>query len=380
MNPFKKLYHWIMSDLFVFFALRPVLKELRLVPDLKKWITAVIENDDESLQETSMKIADLALKDELLPKSDCEHMRFHSILLYQYALWLTKSKRVYMPSDVLVSMLLHTDLPPYKAGDIKYVFDAFAVQLQTPIVSRNGTKHSLLLFCVEPDAISIASIDAEAFLNYHPLDDGEIERLFNESRDGSNSDRRTQAHKLISENLYEWRTDGVVKTYVFSTPPGLTYEECICDTPEDDLNGWSDVLRLIIGLNLYLQSDGRSADIPGEPLAENLVRVAPVDPTVNLFRETELIELAVSREHEWTQVMRALNGTGTPLVGVHIRTGHWRKYQPGKLVNHPLGLEKWIEPTLVHGSGTVGPNTIFSGRIQPVGSKLRVMDPQVASV
>lgn len=88
------------------------------------------------------------------------------------------------------------------------------------------------------------------------------------------------------------------------------------------------------------------------------------------FKDVQLVELAVSREHEWNNVMRALDGTGSPLVGVHIRTGHWRTYRPGVLTHHPLGLKKWIEPTLVHGSGTIDTATVFRGKIQPVGSKI----------
>lgn len=339
------------------------------------WNQAITERNVEGVQKVAEHFATIAEKN-VLANSDKAAMRFNCFFSYSYALWLMNSKRIYAPSQVLVSMLLNTDLPPFKVGEINYVFDAFAVQLEKPLVAKSGFEHSHIIFCVEPDGIAIVSINAKMFDLYTPLAKGELEKLNARRKDrGLPTDKRREFAKQIDENLFVWQEEGsdLIKHYTFTTPPSMTYPECIADFPEADTDGWLDLLRLIIGLNLYLQSDKRNVGTPEKHLEKQ-----SDDPEDKIFEEIGIVDMKLSKDEEWQKVMDAVTGIGPPLVGVHIRTGHWRRYLPGVLKNYPNGLDKWIKPALVHGTGTIDVKTNFMGKIQPVGSSLALPVPDIS--
>lgn len=351
MNIFQKLLAYILADVKITDIFAAWVSHFNLMPDMNEWKDALTTRNRSCIEETSIQFG-LAHQSEIAPEIDKPKLKFLSFFTYTFGLWMIVSKRSFSPSSELVNMLMHTDLPDFKIGEVKYVFEAFAIQLPEPIVEKDGTKHTLLFVVVEEDGFSVTSVDSPTFDGFTPMPEKEFDKLVKRAKDGESF-----AADRLHENMHNWwgDNDPIIKTFIFTASRDSTYEEGLRGHGDDKYyNGWANAYKLIVGLNLYLQTkrgDDIEKDIPYSPTR---------DHDSSLFEDIKQLELAVRPRKVGSGKTELCAPTGRT-VSPHSRIGHWRRYKSSDIQDgHWFG---WVRPCLILGSGST-----FGGVIQKVES------------
>jgi hypothetical protein len=366
MNIIEKIYHFLVADILFYLVNRPALLIHAKGFDVCGWAKALQVGDRESAARFSDCLAELAEQANAVSAVSCNQLITHAVWTHSFAEWVFGSQRIFAPSAELVRMLLNTRFPDVTVGETKHVFDTYVIQLEEPIVSRSGHKHNLIFVTFEEGAVGIVSVQADQFARYQPMPDEKlvdaVARYVASYTKGAVFEGK-DSYDEIRENLWGWRDEknSIADAYCFETSEKHTYLQVAGRHEKSNEDGWLDVLKLIVGLNLYLQTN-RADD--NEAVSKPLVGVEG-DCSL-LLKGATLFELAVgqsSMSHPSISDVELYAGRN---ITPHFRMGHWRHC--AKSLVHPEGLVVWVRPTLVVGHGTMVPplSGITRGLVQRV--------------
>ena len=254
--------------------------------------------------------------------------------------WYFHSKRIFSISGALCEMLLATDLPDFSAEGMKWVSQAFVIQLEKPVTSSVCRKHDFILCSYSPNtkALSIRSYPKE-YEDYEPLGEREKQRV---EKDAENHNPGFM--KFVDKFSKKAKPRFVTgyTTFLFDTKS--CRESILEGAPADEHEDWEMIFQLALGINLYLQS-AREHDV------EKVTKIQhPVTSKPNKKRQITtgagLFELSTS-----TAFSSQSNGTHSDQetkgsVRPHFRRGYWRR--PSGFGNDPTAFATiWVRPTWV---------------------------------
>ncbi len=230
--------------------------------------------------------------------------------------WLRYSQRVYAPSTALVNLLQHTDLPDFPPDEIKFMANSFAVHLPESVTLPGKVRrHDFLLLTKEEDSreLIVTSFPA-CYGRYVPFTNAEKDRYSRTTlRARLNAAKRMQKHLEHGNG-----PENEIFSYTLNPEPGDTYKGLIDRMPEEDQPELEFLYKVMIGLNLYLQSN-RKRDTEERILvpAERHARGNAITNNTQLFRlETSRIVPARPSDGD--------GGSGIQMP-YHFRNAHWRR-------------------------------------------------------
>lgn len=267
--------------------------------------------------------------------------------------WCRSSRRVYGLSAELQAILEVTSLAGIRWSDVAFPFPSFALRLERPILQSGN------------DFILFNRIDAK-FFGIEDLDTLYCFRMI--SRDVAEYEPISAANRQNIENRIKKKQWDHVKRLIFAglrkicelrsawfAFPASDVNVEVMKTPEyvllghknteqDDQVAWEQIIRLVVGLPLYLK--GLPSDSPhvSEWKPTQLPQTRSV---VECMRETEIC--SVGSHFTLTREDRLVLGLETPTddeavllreLRCHFREGHWRR--PQGLGNDPTA-EKTVQ-------------------------------------
>ena len=271
--------------------------------------------------------------------------------------WAQTSRRIFSVSKSLTEMLMETDLPEFKAGEVKFVSPVFAVALEEPIVTSPGKIHDFLVFInlpmEEDDQAVMISIRSytPSLDNYHRISDKERGKV-EEMRYTSPRQFRRYLPKIIRE----FSKVGCIG-FSYVCPEGFPYNSLLGAEGVGESVATEDrevLFKIAFGLNLYLQSARK-----GDQETRVVNRPKRSERGRSVMDGAELFELNVSSAFSRSGPSEHEIHSGFE-VRPHFRRGHWRR--PKGFGQDPdAPATEWVRPTWVH------KDRIDQG-IQPVGS------------
>lgn len=336
MNILQMIYYWIVVDYLFYFIQFPLLKQIKVVPDISEWQRAIESSQDDELQGFSQRLLEMADKKLIVPQDVRTQAEFYAALLYSFAALTLHSRRVLAPSKLLSDMLLHTRLPDVKTSQIKYIFSSFAIKLPEPVyIGSDSHPYSFVIAVIEDEAISLAVMQEDCFESITPKLYQELKIAFRDytSRDDVVQKRATD---FLNENIFGKRRRS--RVFSFGIHPELTYSHCI---DAEANKGWVKILSLVIGLNLYMQTS-REEDTEvsvGESINDESVET--------VFRGAEVLELHIGKLRDSNTSDSSAETQVRSNIAAHFRKGHWR--HTARNAKHPDGLIVWVRPALVCG-------------------------------
>ncbi|MFA6475856.1 MAG: hypothetical protein WCV68_00420 [Candidatus Paceibacterota bacterium] len=290
-----------------------------------------------------------------------------SILFYtamDIADWVRNSRRVYSLSPSLAEMLLATDLPKFKARDVKFVSLVFAIKLEEPVTTPSGKVHDYIVF------------------RYLPAGEDGLTEIVMRSYSGEmdtyqrvSADKKKRIERLARNNpagfvQHSSPCIGELNkaTYTglaFTCPVDIPLNEMMTaqvfgeDTPVEDREV---LFRLCFGLNLYLQSS-RKDDYE----AKRTNRAWPNERGKPVTDQTDIFDLNVStvfhrKSHSLEDEETCRSGGYE--MRPHLRNGHWRRpWGYGKDPDAPATV--WIKPLWVR-------KDLIAKGVQPIGALRKV--------
>jgi hypothetical protein len=251
--------------------------------------------------------------------------------------WCSQSKRIFSISDTLCGMLLATDLPDFSAEGMKWVSQAFVVQLANPISSSNGRNHDFILCSYSPNtkSLSIRSYPAD-YEDYQPFSEQEKLQVERDARNQNPGFMR-----FVERFMKKTKSRSVTGYTCFLLSTKSCKENILRDAPADEREDWEILFQLALGVNLYLQS-ARGND------AEKVTRIRNRGPNrkCHITDGANLFELSTS-----AALSSKSNGlcSGDETKGdvrPHFRRGYWRR--PSGSGSDPTAFATiWVRPTWV---------------------------------
>jgi len=271
--------------------------------------------------------------------------------------WCIHSKRIFSLSDSLCQMLLATDLPDFSAENIKFVSQAYVVQLEKPVVCANGRTHDFILcsYCPNTHVLSVRSYP-QTYNEYHPLTE-EKKRLVEKNVRRGNPRFQEFVSKITSQAAKRF----VVGYSCFLLGKDTAQKSISESAPADEKEEWGLIFQLALGVNLYLQS-ARGSDI--EVVHEVKSHASKGSKRQPITSGAKLFELATSSAFAPSGHTGSSDNEPKGSVRPHFRRGYWRR--PSGFGDDPsVPATIWVRPTWVR------MDKIVAGE-QPIGSSQSV--------
>ncbi len=290
-----------------------------------------------ALVERNMATATKICQD-LIDSGEAYEFSFHAAS--NLADWCLHSKRIFSISKTLSEMLLATDLPDFSAEGMKWVSQAFAVQLEKPVRSSNGTEHDFILcsYCPNTKALAIRSYPKD-YENYRPLEDQVKQKV---EKDAHN--RNSGFGKFLDKFIQKTKSRMVVGCMCFLHGNESCKESIFRSAPVEKREDYELIFQLVLGMNLYLQS-AREYDVEKVTKIQHQVNLSP-NKKRRITTGAELFELststAFSSQSSGVPSDQEVKGSVRP----HFRRGYWRR--PSGFGNDPTAFATiWVRPTWV---------------------------------
>jgi hypothetical protein len=255
--------------------------------------------------------------------------------------WYFHSKRIFRISSVLSEMLLATDLPDFSAEGMKWISQAFVIQLEKPVTSSAGRKHDFILcsYCPNTKALSIRSYPKD-YEDYQPFGEREKQRV---ERDAQN--KNPGFRNFLDKFTRKTRSRFVTGYTCFLLDTKSCKESIFESAPAEEREDWEIIFQLALGVNLYLQSARQSdSDVEKVTKIQNPHPIA--GERKRITTGAELFELSISStfssKSEGPPSTKDSGGSVRP----HFRRGYWRR--PSGFGNDPTAFATiWVRPTWV---------------------------------
>jgi hypothetical protein len=271
----------------------------------------------------------------------------------QLASWILSSRRVFQLNDELVERFITADYSHYKWSDLLWPFNAFSIQLESPVNAYNDTpQHQLTMLLVT----SIYQVCEQGFLEpdrtmefgtfYSKRGDMIMpsEYLDSKERDRLDDDLRHKRWNKVRKRLIPIGQKLMNQEIMY--PPGSTdpYSVNTSDFVDD-----SNPSKIIAGLCLYLEA------LPTE-ITENY----PWRQSVPIKAQREVRKIITDGEqvcqvNDFNVICpetislfpETLRAGPAYSVTPHWRRGHYRRAKgQGKNPNAPRTIE--VKPALIH--------------------------------
>jgi hypothetical protein len=306
---------------------------------------------------------DFDLRRFMLPKDLSDSPLSHSSMMatwdncfqhlpLQLASWVLGSRRVFQLTDDLVERFTAADYSNYKWSDLLWPFNAFAIQLESPVNAFDDSDYQLQMFLVT----SVYQVCEEGLLDpdrtmefgmFYSKRDGNVmpsEFLDSKERDRLDDDLRHKRWNKVRKRIIPIGQKLVNGEMMY--PPGSTDPYAV---DKSDFVDDSNPSKIIAGLCLYLEA------LPTE-VTENY----PWRQTVPIKTQREVRKIITDGElvcqvNDFNVISpetislfpETLRAGPAYSVTPHWRRGHFRRARgQGKNPNAPKTIE--VKPALIH--------------------------------
>lgn len=325
-------------------------------PEHNTFRDAILHNDSETAKKVTKQITEVAARDS--------GFNFQLDVALDISNWYFASQRVFTVSESLQEMLLGTNLPEFHLDQMNFVAESFAISLEQPIRLSDGGNYNLIIVRASErhhEGVPMLSVRAyeQSYEVYQPITDAKKRIVIRDAKKGS-----PRVKKFVDKQVKNSKKKRVTG-FVVEIGSHNVLEVLKTIAVEHELEDWTKLYQLVLGLNLYLQT----ARLPED--TEHITRfhhpkVIPKDAREPFTNGTEIFSLgtsqAFSRHHPSEDDEHESVGSVRP----HFRRGFWRR--PKGLGNDPTATATiWVRPTWVH------QDRINAGE-KPVGSNQTVQN------
>lgn len=253
--------------------------------------------------------------------------------------WYFNSKRVFSLSTNLVDLLTQTQLPDFNPAETHFIANSFAVNLETPIVlGEHGRLYDFIVCTRDPVAHTL-SIRAypKALQTYKRLSNDEKIKITRDAKRGN--ERFVKRLERVMDESLDY---GAVQGYVIN-PNGEDGYRLIIerDAPKENREDFLKVLQIMLGINLYLQTQKSPLDSETkESLPMSQTERGPgISSGAEIFSFTTSYALHKRAENDH-------EGETDKEIRPHFRKRFWRRPKGYGKDPHAKATE-WVRPTWV---------------------------------